>query len=53
MEDEVVKKIVSNIIKAFKDAYGHCGEAQGENMSMLNTTRKDGSQIIIKIEIKD
>jgi len=60
MEDEIVQKIVSDIVQTFKDAYGHStwimalsGEAQGDNMAMINTTRTDGKQIIIKIEIKD
>jgi hypothetical protein len=52
MDDYVLKKIMDYATRELMDAYGYCGVAAGDTAAMLNSTDKNGNDIVIKIKVE-
>ena len=52
MENDVLKDIIDYATQKLQAAYGFCGVAEGPKAAMLNSSDREGNDIIIKIDIK-
>jgi len=52
MKNLVLEDIKNYAIRRLNEAYGYCGAAMGEDMALLNSDDRNGSEIRISITSK-
>jgi hypothetical protein len=52
MINQTLNEIKDFAVRKLQEEYDFCGLADGEDMAMLNSTDKEGNDIIINIKVK-
>lgn len=52
MKDQILNDILKYAINRLNQAYGFCGVASGDDITMINSTNKAGEEIKIKFTIE-